>query len=262
MGATVSRSPDDPPVGMYYTFPDQVEEFQQVKSTANWNGNNSLVIAWFGVNDVALNTALGLPLKNASSASNGYDGIASPYFEQLSDLYDAGIRNFLVFDVPPIDRAPTAVEKGNETVISTRTNITAFNQILRNRAQAFISVHPGSDISFLDTSVPFNSVMDNPEQYGAANASCWNSNGYTCLWSNDAHPAVAIHRAVSDAVYIQLNNLGFWRGQYSAGSTMTSLASGGLLSKTTMLLIIFATGFASGRFTSHRKPWRQTRALG
>lgn len=263
VGATVTRSPDDPPVGQYYTFTDQVAEFQQSKSSADWTGNNSLVITWFGVNDVALNTALGLPLKNSASSSNGYSGIVVPYFDQLNDLYEAGLRDFFVLDVPPIDRAPTATGKGEETVLNTRSNITAFNHVLRNSANAFTSAHAGSQISFLNTTTVFDSVLNSPVQYGAPNSSCWNSDGHTCLWSNDAHPATAIHQAVSEATYNQLNDIGFWKGRYDLQPT-TSTASRKLLTNTTILLLIFATGFASGSFTSHRKPWtwKPNHALG
>ena len=258
-GATVTRSPGDPPVGSYYTFTDQVEEFQQVESATSWNGNNSLIVSWFGVNDIALNTLFNIKFKNDASSANGYNGVASPYFEQLSILYDAGARDFLILDVPPIDRAPTAVDKGNDTVWNVQSNITAFNQVLRNQAHAFLSAHSGSKISFLNTTQPFSTVLDNPEQHGARSATCWNSDGHSCLWTNGEHPAVAIHQAVSEAAFDQLNDLGFWKGMYSAGpieSQMRNAAAARSTFSTMMwVLVIFTTGFISGRFTSNRKTW-------
>ena len=260
-GATVTRSPGDPPVGQYYTFTDQIQEFQNIQSTAvGWNGNNTLAISWLGVNDVALNTVLGISFKNGANSQNGFDGIATPYFDQLDTLFQAGVRDFLILDVPPLDRAPTATDRGNATVYETYTNITAFNQVLRNQANAFLSAHQGSRISFLNTSVPFDSVISNPQQYGVSNASCWNSDGHTCLWANDAHPGVAIHQAVGEAAYDQLNGLGFWLGTYNTAPATTpipmkSSAPGRMLSSTTLWLIVFAVGFASGRFTAHKKPW-------
>ena len=265
-GATVTRSPGDPPPLQYRTFTDQIQVFQDVKDTAPWNGNNSLFVSWFGVNDIALNTALGFPLESGASSSNGYDGVATPYFDQLEILHDAGARDFMVLLVPPIDRAPVTVGSGYETVQYTLNNITAFNQVLKDKAQVFLNTHADSRLSILDTSLPFNSVLDSPGQYGAGNASCSDSDGHVCLWSNSAHPGVAIHRALGEAAYDRLNSLGFWQGTYSAGpveAVAQSSASKNLISRSTLWLIIFLAGVATGRFTGRRgKPLRYELKLG
>ena len=251
----MSRSSDEPPLGQYYTFTDQIQEFRDVKNTASWNADNALFTVWFGINDIALNTALGLPLENGASATNRYDGVTRPYFDQLNILSQAGARDFLLFTLPPIDRAPIALQAGPQTVANILTNVTAFNQVLRDEAQVFLNEHPSARISIVDTSIPFNQVLNSPTQNGAANASCDDSNGHSCLWSNNAHPATAIHQALSEAVFQQLSDLGYWGGAYNAGpvevSSQTSNSSS-LRSTGSTWLAIFLAGFVVGRSTGLR----------
>ncbi|KAL9088124.1 MAG: hypothetical protein Q9159_003242 [Coniocarpon cinnabarinum] len=266
-GATVLRSPGDPPVGQYYAFEDQLDEFQNVREIVDWQSSSTLFLSWFGVNDVALNTVLGISLENGADATNRYDGIITPYFDQLDLLYQAGARDYLILTVPPVDRAPVAIAKGFQSVADTMTNISAFNQVLRDEAQIFPNEHPGSRISILDTSVSFNQVLNNPSQYGASrNATCDNSDGHTCLWSNNAHPAFAIHQALGQAVYDQLNDLGFWSGMYSDESVDPSpqrSGSSSLLATSTLWLSIFVVGFAVGRSVGLRgRSWSRELMLG
>lgn len=213
---------------------------------------------------------LGFPLENGASAANRYDGVATPYFEQLNVLYKAGGRDFLIFTVPPIDRAPVAVKAGYMTVANTLTNVSAFNQVLKDQVQVFLDGHDGSRISIVDTSIPFNKVLNNPSQYGVTNVTCENSDGHTCLWSNEAHPGVAIHEALSDSVYQQLDDLGFWNGLFDAGpvemttqTTADSSASSSALNNGSIWLIVLAVGIAIGRSTRNRTlSWRQDLKLG
>lgn len=52
----------------------------------------------------------------------------------------------------------------------------------------------------VDTAGPFNRALESPTAYGAPNATCYNSDGKSCLWFNDYHPGVAINELVAEAV--------------------------------------------------------------
>ena len=70
----------------------------------------------------------------------------------------------------------------------------------------------------VDTHVPFLEALENPQEYGAPDDTCFNEDGVSCvsetaprteqawntdmvqLWFNDYHPAVEIHRLVGAQV--------------------------------------------------------------
>jgi hypothetical protein len=95
-GATTSASLVTPYESTVLSFVDQVTEFNKVfksGSSKPWTASNSLVGVWMGVNDVG----------NSYSESNEtqlLSKIMDVYFAQLSSLYNAGARNFVLLSVP------------------------------------------------------------------------------------------------------------------------------------------------------------------
>lgn len=57
-----------------------------------WNTEDSLFVLWIGINDLA-------------ETENPVDPIKL-LFQLMDELYDAGARNFLLIDCPPIHRTP------------------------------------------------------------------------------------------------------------------------------------------------------------
>jgi phospholipase/lecithinase/hemolysin len=78
--------------------------------------------------------------------------------------------------------------------------ITQFNDMLASSLENFISSNPGSVGKIVDTQAPFLAVINNPTAYGAANATCFDSDGVTCVWWNNYHPGQAIQKLVAEAV--------------------------------------------------------------
>ena len=68
--------------------------------------------------------------------------------------------------------------------------IQQYNTLLANRTSAFVASHDGAKAIVVDTQKPFHTALNNPKQYGATDATCYNSNGKTCLWFNDYHPGM------------------------------------------------------------------------
>ena len=72
--------------------------------------------------------------------------------------------------------------------------IQKFNQLVAERLQAFVAGHAGTKGTVIDTQTPFNMAISNPQQYGSKDATCYNSDGKSCLWFNDYHPGTVSFR--------------------------------------------------------------------
>ena len=86
----------------------------------------------------------------------------------------------------------------------------SWNSILSSRTQLFNSKHPRAKAAFLDIQPFFNTVLDNPTQYGAPDATCTNYNAVSCLWVDGLHPGQAIHKSVAAGVKALLDSSGFF----------------------------------------------------
>jgi phospholipase/lecithinase/hemolysin len=75
-----------------------------------------------------------------------------------------------------------------------------YNSLLASRLATFMSANSGVTGKVIDTQTAFKTALNNPTAYGATDAKCYNSDGKTCLWFNDYHPGMAIHKLVAQAV--------------------------------------------------------------
>jgi phospholipase/lecithinase/hemolysin len=65
-------------------------------------------------------------------------------------------------------------------------------------ASNFQSTYNDSTVWVVDTHTAFLTAINDPTEYGAANATCYDSHGTTYLWWNSYHPAEAIHKLVAE----------------------------------------------------------------
>jgi phospholipase/lecithinase/hemolysin len=73
--------------------------------------------------------------------------------------------------------------------------IEQFNELLVNRSEEFSASHEGVKAVVVDTQAPFNAAIADPAKYGSKDATCFNSDGKSCLWFNDYHPGLVSHMA-------------------------------------------------------------------
>ncbi|GFF54188.1 probable 1,4-beta-D-glucan cellobiohydrolase C [Aspergillus udagawae] len=196
-GATTNASLVAPYTSTVLSFIDQVTEFTNSiaskPSYAPWTSKNTLVGVWMGVNDVG----------NSYWQSNIDDlltKIMDSYFGQLQILYNAGVRNYVLLGVPPIQRSPLMLSQGTSATTAEAAVIAKYNNLIATYLANFKSKNSGVTATVVDTQAPFNKALDNPAAYGAANATCYNSDGTACLWFNDYHPGIAIHNLTAQAV--------------------------------------------------------------
>jgi phospholipase/lecithinase/hemolysin len=62
-----------------------------------------------------------------------------------------------------------------------RNSIATWNQILTTKLATFTAANRGVKTTLVDTTTAFNTAIENPTQYGAPNASCFNSDGVSCV---------------------------------------------------------------------------------
>jgi phospholipase/lecithinase/hemolysin len=87
-------------------------------------------------------------------------------------------------------------------------SIKKYNDAIAARLATFEAANAGVTAKIVDTALPFNTAIENPTKYGAPNATCYNSDGVSCLWFNDYHPGVAVNKLVAEAV------ASAWKGKF------------------------------------------------
>ncbi|KAH7923632.1 hypothetical protein BV22DRAFT_1015030 [Leucogyrophana mollusca] len=140
---------------------------------AAWEGENTLFSTWIGINDVA-----------------DVDQTIDELFEYQKLLYDAGARNFLFFDVPPIHRCPWSRGERYPPAIE------EWNTVLSEKVKVFAGEH--TDISALIFSSwdTFTRVLDDPVGAGfSVEDSCKQRGG---IWYDDVHPTSRMHKVIAE----------------------------------------------------------------
>ena len=126
------------------------------------------------------------------------------YFQLVSTLYSLGARSFLILEVPPLWLTPQLQAENATAQASMRSAVDSYNSLLESAAHSFHLQYPNVTLWQLNTAKTFEMALDDPEAYGAPDATCYNSDGVNCLWWNDFHPGAAIHNLVAQAIAAQI----------------------------------------------------------
>jgi phospholipase/lecithinase/hemolysin len=181
------------------SFSEQVDEFSQyyvTKPRATWYSNSTLFVSWFGINDI----------QNGYSPGNW--SIVGPelvnrYFELVESLYSLGARNFVFLEVPPIWLTPALLAQNATEQVNKRSAVDDYNSLIQAAAHSFHVAKTDATVWLVNTAQPFETALDDPEAFGAPDATCYNSNGISCFWWNDFHPGAAIHKLVAEAISVK-----------------------------------------------------------
>jgi phospholipase/lecithinase/hemolysin len=92
------------------------------------------------------------------------------------------------------------LSQGTSATTAEAAVIAKYNNLMATYLVNFKSKNSGVTATIVDTQAPFNKALDNPTAYGAPNATCYNSDGTSCLWFNDYHPGIAIQDLTAQAV--------------------------------------------------------------
>ncbi|KAG8774520.1 hypothetical protein FRC15_001229 [Serendipita sp. 397] len=156
--------------------------------TVHWNAEDSLFVLWIGINDLAETYHPGRPMKQL--------------FQLIDELHDAGARNFLLIDCPPIHKTPSA----HPDFGPTSDRYEAWNKMLYVQAKSFIQYHQGHARSPSSSSSSSSSTPAYSNNSGGSSSNSTSSPSYFSskpLPLSSAHtspthtPASSVNAAIS-----------------------------------------------------------------
>ncbi|RYP10791.1 hypothetical protein DL764_000413 [Monosporascus ibericus] len=170
--------------------------------------SKALVAIWIGINDI-----------NDSSDFTGallpkfYNTLINAVFKQsVKPMYEAGYKNFLFINLPPLDRTAANVRK--ERPLPNKTMIGWWNKALERHRRAFQARNRAAETLVYDANSFLNGVLDDPEPYGIKNTTSFcpsyaepevlvNPAKYGCqpldeyFWYNSGHMGTQAHKAIA-----------------------------------------------------------------
>ena len=122
----------------------------------------SLVGIWIGINDI------GDSAENDVDFPVFYNELMTTLFQSVQSIYDLGYKNFLMINLPPLDRTPpNVIREGGP--LPNKTMVDWYDQTLYNHSQKFQQVHRDSNVMYFDANTFLNNVMDRHTEYGISN---------------------------------------------------------------------------------------------
>ncbi|KAK2787341.1 hypothetical protein FQN52_007245 [Onygenales sp. PD_12] len=218
-GATVDSDLVAPYQPTVLSLKDQVEDqflpiYASKPSFAKWNSLNSLFAFWIGINDVVNSYA--------SQNETLYDAVFDVYSELIDEIYEAGGRNFLFLDVPPVDRSPLTASQGQAAQNLEASSIEQWNSRLGELAEETQAQYENVKVLLFSTHSLFSKVLDDPSSYEETavykntTAYCaeyengtpeWTTFNETCgipvneyFWLNSLHPTYPVHNATASGI--------------------------------------------------------------
>ncbi|KZV69485.1 carbohydrate esterase family 16 protein [Peniophora sp. CONT] len=158
---------------------------------APWTAADSLFVAWFGINDCAYINAGRGEEKSSISALFAYQ----------ERLYEAGARNFMFIDVPPMHLSPAKPMSPEDIP---KSKIAVWNTELRSQATQFGLDHPDATILLFSSWYTFSVILNKPTEYGLKPEDVHAQ--FSSVWVDHLHPSSSVHRGVALAIYDFLNN--------------------------------------------------------
>ncbi|KAI9735806.1 MAG: hypothetical protein M1834_001271 [Cirrosporium novae-zelandiae] len=180
-------------------------------TSVNWTASNSLFSIFIGINDV------GNSYSSQNSTLNGL--IFEAYSHLVDELYEAGARNFLFLNVPPVDRSPLTIAQGTSAQTIEAADIADFNAKITNLTSSLEKTHLDATVFLFNTHEIFTQVLDDPtsypqtELYKNTTDYCtayedgtdeWDSYDAACgipvneyFWLNNLHPTYPMHNATA-----------------------------------------------------------------
>ena len=198
---------------------------------AAWTSSNSLFISFFGINDV------GNSYDQENSTINA--DVVNIYAGLIDELYQAGARNFLFLNVPPVDKAPRTTAYGAAAEALEASAIADFNTRVASLASN-VSSYANSSVFLFDTNALFSQVLENPNAYQPTSI-YKNTTDYcpayqdgtpeedtfdpSCgipvnqyFWLNTLHPTYPIHDVLASQLALMLEGSPLWTHSADAHS--------------------------------------------
>ncbi len=182
----------------------QIDEY--LEREARMPSADTLVVLWAGGN-------------NYLDGGTDTAGATNDLIGSMQRLFDAGARNFLVPNLPPLGETPRFVN--NATSRPQRNAITAQHNLALD--QSLTSFAAGRDVAVypLDIESLFFDLLAEPTAYGITNTTAQaitatNTDVAGFLFWDDVHPTTTGHRLIADAALALLRG----PGDYNASGSV------------------------------------------
>lgn len=197
------------------------DTFLQKYAAPNFfEGSTSLVPIWIGINDL-VNSYLNQNLSAYTAAINRL-------YELVEQMHDAGLRNFLFINIPPLERSPrvTGSSASATRIPVMKAAVADYNSKLYKLARKVNHDLAHTTVFFFDAYKLFNQVMDDPTQFEETSVYkntlgyCsayqngtpeWDDKYDECeyaaneyFWINNLHPSQSLHHILAKEIVQEL----------------------------------------------------------
>jgi phospholipase/lecithinase/hemolysin len=189
-------------------LPAQIDAFK-ASGTAHLFGDRPVATLWAGANDIfnaMRDDPFSVPLAAASAAAAVAGGIES--------LAEAGIRDFMVFNMAPLEKTPRFATLGTpEEAFLASLATEVFNETLNGLLD---SAGGTARITKIDVHAAMNGIIADPGAYGLGDAShaclipdppmlfCTPEQAAEWLFWDPVHPTAAGHALIADAARAEI----------------------------------------------------------
>ncbi|KAF9471786.1 hypothetical protein BDN70DRAFT_938685 [Pholiota conissans] len=187
-GATIDAKLVAPYTSTVLSMTDQVNQFLSTVATkpasTPWTSANALFSIWIGINDI------GNSYYNSGDREAFSGTLLNAEFALIQKLvqYNAGARNFLWANVPPIDRSPLMLAQTTSAQATEKAIILDFNSRLAAKIAQFKANNTGVTTFLWDSNAQFTTMLNSPSTYGFQDATSYGS-AATMFWGNNYHPS-------------------------------------------------------------------------
>ncbi|KIM31316.1 carbohydrate esterase family 16 protein, partial [Serendipita vermifera MAFF 305830] len=143
-------------------------------TSVQWSASDSLFVLWIGINDLA-------------ETSNPVQSIQL-LFQLMGELHNAGARNFLLLDCPPIHRTPNS---GDPESGPNSDRFEDWNGLFPVTTPNGVGVGGDTSVFVFSSWSTFMSILDYPEAYGFDEDEVDEAQGP--VWMDDLHPTSKVH---------------------------------------------------------------------
>ncbi|TDZ62024.1 Acetylesterase [Colletotrichum trifolii] len=125
-----------------------------------WDADTTLFGFWIGINDDTRSYLV-------ANSTELHPQIFEDYRALVEKLYDAGARNFLFLNVPPLERMPRTTQSSaaDERIPLQKAAVEDWNKRVRKLALNLKSAHSDAAVFGYNTYNLFNNVTDGPDRY-------------------------------------------------------------------------------------------------
>lgn len=122
------------------------------KFSNKWESTKAIFIIWIGSNDI-------IHIKNNRQLIKKINSIQ---FDIIEKLYNLGARNFIIFTLSPVDRAPYNL---NGKINYLKNEVAYFNDLIKLNSKNLYEKLPGLNIFIYDIYQRFYEIINNCKKF-------------------------------------------------------------------------------------------------